>query len=303
MPFKKLWYKIFNSENYKALKNSENIQRSFSEYKKKVEPYLEKIEKKINSKEPITFLHSGHAGDVVNALPVIKELSKNHECTLYIQTNKPLEVKYYRHPSKDVYLSDKNFEMLKPLLDFQKFIKKTEKYSGQDIDINFDVFRTLPINILFDNLRYASQLTGVQPDFEEKYIDAPTHEKLKDKVIIQRTFRYRNQFINYNFLKDFNNLYFIGTLEEYNDLKQTVPNLKHYNCIDFLDMASIIKTSRFFIGNSSLGFPIAEGLKVPRLLEACPYFPAATPHGKYGYDFFYQIHFEKYFKKLYYNKK
>ena len=46
MPFKKLWYKIFNSENYKALKNSENIQRSFSEYKKKVEPYLEKIEKK-----------------------------------------------------------------------------------------------------------------------------------------------------------------------------------------------------------------------------------------------------------------
>ena len=38
-------------------------------------------------------------------------------------------------------------------------------------------------------------------------------------------------------------------------------------------MAQIIKACKFFIGNSSLGYDIAEGLKVPRLLEACPNFP------------------------------
>ena len=63
-------------------------------------------------------------------------------------------------------------------------------------------------------------------------------------------------------------------------------------------MAQIIKSSKFFIGNSSVGFPIAEALKTPRLLESCPYFPAALPHGKNAYDFYYQAHFEKFFKIL-----
>ncbi len=302
MLIKKFWNKLFNYKNYKFLKHNENIKKTVLEFKTNVEPYLIEIEKKINSNRPLSFLHSGHAGDVINALPVIKEISKNHECNLYIQTNKPLETHYHKHPSKDVYLNEKSFEMLEPLLKVQKFIKKIEKYNQQKIDINFDLFRTIPINILFDNLRYASQITGVQPNFDEKYLDAPSHDKLKDQVVIQRTFRYRNQFINYQFLNDFKDIYFVGNREEYNDLKKTVLNLKFYECKDFLDMASAIKSSKFFIGNSSVGFPIAEGLKVPRLLEACPYFPAAIPHGKNAFDFYYQIHFEKYFKKLYEKK-
>ena len=64
-------------------------------------------------------------------------------------------------------------------------------------------------------------------------------------------------------------------------------------------MAEIIRSSKFTLGNSSLAFPIAEGLKVPRLLEACPYFPAAQPHGKNAYDFYFQNQFESLFKYLY----
>ena len=60
--------------------------------------------------------------------------------------------------------------------------------------------------------------------------------------------------------------------------------------------------SKFVIANSSIAFPIAEGLKVPRLLEACPYFPAAQPHGANAFDFYFQTHFEKWFKHLYYLK-
>ena len=45
-------------------------------------------------------------------------------------------------------------------------------------------------------------------------------------------------------------------------------------------MASIIKSSKVVVANSSIAFPIAEGLNKPRLLEACPYFPAAQPHDK-----------------------
>ena len=75
--------------------------------------------------------------------------------------------------------------------------------------------------------------------------------------------------------------------------------MQFYDCKDFLEMAMIIKSSRLFIGNSSLGIDIAEALQIPRLLEACPYFPARQVHGKNAYDFYYQIHFEKFFKILY----
>ena len=92
---------------------------------------------------------------------------------------------------------------------------------------------------------------------------------------------------------------FLGTKEEFEDLKLDVKNLEFYECRDFLEMSSIIKSSKFTIGNSSIAFPIAEGLKVPRLLEACPHFPAAQPHGINAFDFYFQSHFEERFKYLY----
>ena len=59
-------------------------------------------------------------------------------------------------------------------------------------------------------------------------------------------------------------------------------------------MAQIIKSCKFFIGNQSIAYPMAEGLKVPRLLEAEPMFPVVQPVGKNAYDFYYQPHFEKF---------
>ena len=188
--------------------------------------------------------------------------------------------------------------MLIPLLKSQTYISKVEKFKSQDIDVDFDIFRNFPINISFDNLRYSFQITGIQPDIEKPYLTVGTHKEIKNKIIIQRTFRYRNQFINYKFLNSYKDIFFVGTVSEYKDLKSDVKNLNYYEGKDFLEMAEIINSSKFFIGNSSVGFPIAEGLKVPRLLESCPYFPAAQPHGKDAYDFYYQIHFEKFFKIL-----
>ena len=63
-------------------------------------------------------------------------------------------------------------------------------------------------------------------------------------------------------------------------------------------MASLIKSSKFFIGNQSIAYPMAEALKVPRLLEAEPLFPVVQPVGLNAYDFYYQPHFEKFVKIL-----
>ena len=188
--------------------------------------------------------------------------------------------------------------MLYPLLVSQKYINEVEIFDNQEIDIDFDLIRELPINLLFDNSRYGFHIAGVQVDLSKKFLDVEDHPILKNKITILRSLRYQNPLISYNFLEKYDSAFYLGTLNEYNHLKKEINNLKFYDCKNFLEMASIIKSSKVFIGNSSLGIDLADGLKTPRLLEASPYFPARQVHGENGFDFYFQAHFEKYFKYL-----
>lgn len=304
MFFKKYWLKITNKQKYYEYKIATSLEKKINIFKTEYEEKIKNIQKNIIEKKKLSFLHSGHSGDIINSLPVIKELSKTHECNLYIQTNKPIptNVKYNKHPAGKVFLNEKIYKMLEPLISSQKYINKVEKFNDQNIDINFDIIREMPINLLFDNTKYSFHITGVQPDLSVSFLDVDSHKQIMNKIVIQRTFRFRNRFINYKFLNNYENLLFVGTKEEFDDMKLEVKNLEFYDCKDFLEMASIIKSSKFILANSSLAFPIAEGLKVPRLLEACPHFPAAQPHGINAFDFYFQTHFEKWFKYLYYLK-
>ena len=294
----KYYYKLFDLEKYKNFKAENLTKKSVEIFKNKYADYLAGIEKKIKNNKKITFLHSGHLGDLIYALPVIKELSKNHECHFYIQANKKMPVKYYKHPAGKVYIDDRMLNLFLPLMKAQKFIHKCEKYNGQEIDINFDLFRELPVNIHFNSPRWYFHISGIQVDLTDPYLEVEPHEKIKNKIVIHRTFRHRNQFINYKFLENEKNLLFVGTKDEYEDLKKDAKNLEIYDCKDYLDMAKVIKSCKFFIGNQSVAYPMAEALKVPRILEAEPNFPVVQPIGKDAFDFYYQPHFEKWFKHL-----
>ena len=297
MFLKNFWLKFFNRNEFKSQKFLEARKTAQIEFKSKFEKEIDLIHRKISNQKKLNFLHSGHAADTVNLLPVIKELSLTHECNLYININKPLNF-YYKHPAKGVFMNEKIFSMLKPLLDNQSFLNNVEIYNNQAIDVNFDMYRDMPINQLFDNITYASIATGIQPNYDLPFLKVEEHSHLKDKIIIHRTFRYRNDFINYKFLNDYQNIYFIGIEEEFLDLKREIKNLNLYDCKNFLDMASIIKSSKVVIANSSIGWAIAEGLDKPRLLESCPYFPACQPHGLNAFNFYFQPHFENLFEKL-----
>ena len=298
----KYYYKLFNEQKYQSFKYLKKLEESKRIFKDKYEIYINNIQKVIKERKTISFLHSGHLGDLVYALPVIKELSKDHECHFYIQANKKIPVDYYKHPAGGVYMDDRMLSLFLPLMKKQKFIHKVEKYNNQEIDINFDIFRTLPVNICFNSPRWYFHITGVQVDLTDPYLEVDPHEKIKNKIVIHRTFRHRNQFINYKFLKNYNDLIFVGTKDEFENLKKDVQNLELYDCKDYLDMARVIKSCKFFIGNQSVAYPIAEALKVPRILEAEPSFPVVQPIGKNAFDFYYQPHFEKwctYFENKY----
>ena len=297
MFLKKLWLKLSNSSEFREQKFLQIREKAKSEFKLKFSKEIDLIHKKIGNQKKLNFLHSGHAADVVNLLPVIKELSFEHECNLFIKLNRPIKF-YYKHPANGVFMDERIFSLLKPLLDNQDYLNSVDVYKNQPIDIKLDMYRDMPINQLFDNITYASITTGIRPDYSLPFLKADNHTEIKDKIIIQRTFRYRNDFINYNFLNNHEDLYFVGTKDEYLDMKKEIKNLNFYDCKNFLDMANLINSSKLVIANSSIAFPIAEGLNKPRLLESCPYFPAAQPHGINAYSFYFQPHFESLFNKL-----
>ena len=270
-------------------------------YKLFIEPKITRFAETISSKDNISFLHYGHLGDIINSLPVIKELSKNKKCSLYIQKDKkiPDHVASKDHPFGDIYLSEKSISKILPLLKEQKFLNKVGIHNNEEIDVDLNFFRELSLNFNIDSVRWYSHITGVHPNLIDSYLDAPKNERFKDYIVIMRSLRRQNKFIDYSFLNSYEKIIFIGLENEFENLKKTIKNLEYYNSKDFLELASIIKNAKIFIGNLSFGYALAEGLKVSRLLESAPNFPLVYPNGHNAYDFYFQNHFENLVKKLF----
>ncbi len=291
---KKLYYKIFKRDK----KNIYKIENKIKYFNEKYEIELVKINNAIDDKKELNLFHSGPLGDLIYSFPLIKKLSERHKCNLYVNLNKKFTYEYYKHTGKGFYIDDRTYNFLIPLLEKQTFISKFKKYENEKIDVNLDLFREIPISFTFNSPRWFFAITGEHFDLNNPSLFVDEHAKIKNKIIILRSFRFRNIYINYDFLKNYENLLYVGVEEEYQDLKKSIPNLEMYNCKDLLEMAQIIKSSKFFLGNMSVGYALSETLKVPRLLEGCPETPYVQPVGNNGFDFFFQPHFEKLFKYL-----
>mgnify|MGYP006188167305 CR=1 FL=1 len=69
-------------------------------FKENYESYINEIQDCLKKKKEISFLHSGHTGDIILNLPVLKELAKTHTCKLFIQLDL-LVPKYYEDLSSE----------------------------------------------------------------------------------------------------------------------------------------------------------------------------------------------------------
>ena len=125
-------------------------------------------------------------------------------------------------------------------------------------------------------------------------------EGLGDYIVVNRTLRARNNNISYKFLKPFESkLVFAGTHEEYLSFCQEADlEIPCFEAQEFLELATFIRSARFFIGNQSLCFALAEAMKVPRILEVCTDLPNVVPSGHEAYDALFTSTMEYYFKLL-----
>ena len=292
--FKKLYYKIFKNDQKNVYKTKEKI----NFFKKNYENQIININNIIETKKDLNFFHSGPLGDLIYSLPLINKLSEKHTCNLYVNLNKKFTYEYYKHTANGYFIDERTFKFLSPLLKKQRSLNIIKEYENEKIDINLDLFREIPVSFTFNSPRWFFAITGEHCDLSKPSLFVDDHAEIKNKIVVLRSFRFRNIYINYNFLKNYDNLLYVGVEEEYQDLKKIIPNLEIYNCRDLLEMAQIIKSSKFFVGNMSVGYALSETLKIPRLLEASPETPFVQPVGNNGFDFFFQPHFEKWFKYL-----
>lgn len=284
----------------------------------------------------LTYLHNCNAGDLTGALAGIREIYRKYGKKAIICQVLDFPGHYMPgliHSVKDekgvqVTFNRKMFDMMYPLLMSQEYIEDFQIYTDQKIDIDLTIIReseivenpgdALPKAVIaakqfvnIPNMALPGWLMLAYPpmacDLSEPWISVPEERSvfnkyvLKDYVLINRTERYLNAKINYGFLKQFQDkILFTGTEKEHIKFaKDSGLDIGRLEVDNFLDLAHALKSCRFFIGNQSFPWNLANAIGIPRLLEMCPYAPNCQPFvGKDNYGFLYQVPLEYFFEEL-----
>lgn len=196
------------------------------------------------------FKHSGAAGDLVFALPVIQELSVGQDTTIYLQQGQ--------------HFSDETIASLIPLLRSQGV--QAEPYHHQEYDIDLDDFRSLGLNYNCGHVPYYySYAHHAWPDLTQPWLKLNNSGQHLNKIIVNKTCRYVPN-INLECLREHKQVYFLGHDDEYELFKRHCPEGGRIKVSNHLQMAEAINGCGLFIGNQSCAYAIAEGLGTPRAL-------------------------------------
>lgn len=197
------------------------------------------------------FYHRGAQGDIIYSLPTIIANGGGDLCLG----------------------NEKYYENLKELLSIQPYINKVLKLNEikwEDISHNLDIYRKVHRNSLCKHLcRCHLEPLGVDYDLRKPWLQC-IKALYKAKIIVSISSRYHDKKeIDWSLIKEYkDDCLFVGDKNSYayfyNNYKISLP---FYFCKNALEFAQIIKGSKLFMGNQSLGFALAEAMKHPRILE------------------------------------
>lgn len=228
--------------------------------------------------EDQTFYHSGDFGDIIYALPTMRALGGGI-LILGPELNLSSRVKLRQSMTRD------SVAMFRPLLELQPYVHEV-RFAARQPKVNFDlnIFRE-ELFKQFDNMRAGQRMLNLAEchlkqfrlslqDCQNGWLVVDRETRDEDRpVVIHRSSRWRNP--------DFP---WPRILEQYGDRAVFVglPLEHEFFCADFgvelpfvptkdfLELARVIAGSSLYIGNQSLPYAIAEGLKKNSLLEVWP---------------------------------
>jgi hypothetical protein len=264
-----------------------------------------------------SILHSFPAGDLISILPGLRQVSKDNDCKwiIYQRINQPYDMgmaytnakhSIYNEYGEPVMMNLGVFSALRPLLLAQDYIADFIEWDGQSVDFNFDLIREQPTTLPAGCInRWPMYIwPDMATDLSQKWLEVPNARPIlseKKIILINRTERYNNTLISYNFLKKYEqSVLFIGMPNEHAVFcRQNKLEIPRFMGDDFYKIAVAMTQCKLFIGNQSSCFQVAEGLKIPRILEVCNQIPNVIGGGYGFHDFLTQKSLEYYVDKLY----
>lgn len=214
---------------------------------------------------------SGHIGDLIYSLSAVQAVSKlsGEPVDFYIGFDVMNTVN--GHPSGKFTMNTESYNYIKPLLEAIPFIKSVNKHAGEEIDYDFDKFRSFRLPVEKYDLRKWH--TIIYPELQIDIADRifQIEDKLpyvEGKIVVNFTNRYRHK-IDFSILQEHSDkLFFVGLDAEHQLFESILKReVKRIHVKNGLHMAQILNSCKVFIGNQSSTFAMAEQMKVPRVLE------------------------------------
>lgn len=264
-------------------------------------------------KKVVRWLHSMPCGDLLSLMPGFKQVyeSSGKKSIVYQRLNHGygiggayLGAKYsiFDEQGDPVTMNRGVYDAVRPLLLEQEYIEDFREWDGSDFDFNLDALREQPVTTPYGAINrwmfYVWPDTAT--DLSKPWLKALPLPKT-NKILINRTERYNNHLISYNFLNKYKeHVMFLGLPNEHTVFcRQNKLDIPHLKLNDYYEIASAMLSCKFYLGNQSSLFQICEGLKIPRVLEVCRDIPNVIGSGPGFYDFLTQRALEYYTDKLY----
>ncbi|HAP01065.1 MAG TPA: hypothetical protein DCQ93_03980 [Bacteroidetes bacterium] len=266
-----------------------------------------------------TFSCKGNLGDIIYSLASVKAYAEIHWPVRYLLV---YDAPSYTpdHPFGNVAMTLQAANMLKPLLQMQDYIKEVEVVRHNEVDhasIDFclDDFRDLPeidywrgnIPEWFIHLFRKYYNIDIHPDLTKPWLSVPkkylhfNNSEKKIHIYFSRSARYQNKIDLKAMRGKFNSEnkpYFIGLPSENAEFVYSTLIDNHIACYDFAQIAFYISKCKYFFGNQTFFYSIAEALKVPRFLEVSPTCPNVQPIGNNAFKIQNQKDFEIMISKM-----
>ena len=231
-----------------------------------------------------TYKHSGTLGDLIYSLSIVKKMEPGRFLVALRNIENGVSEYGYRpdevDPAHKGRFTEKDFDMLLPLLKRQRYIESVGIWSQGDAppDVDLDKFRGTLFRGFEGNYVQAYHIAFGLPfvinDYDEPWLEA---DPVKTKaIVVSRTFRYRStepmasaQHMAFAVDGDLkNNGIFVGTEEEHIDyVKVTGVDIPYHPVNNFLELANIVAGADLVVSNQNFVYSLAMGLGISTVLE------------------------------------
>lgn len=205
-----------------------------------------------------TFRHSGKLGDLVYSLPAVRACGGG---AIYLRLGAMGE------------LNEERAKSALPLLRRQSYIAEAAIWKNQPYEVDLDKFREQP-RLSHFNLAHAHLSVVEKGACETESPWLHVKSEPHGRPVFARSFDHRNAD---GFWHDLNGWFadalFVGNEEEHRDFAKSFGGIEWRRTDDLLELAETIAGCSFFVGNQSCPYAIAEGLRVPAILEVDPQSP------------------------------